>query len=246
MNIWALSDLHLSFGVDKPMNVFGRQWHNYEEKIRDNWNKVVGDDDYVLICGDVSWATYVEEAKLDFEYINGLKGKKIISKGNHDYWWTTAAKQKEFLEQNKLDKISFLHNNSYVIKETTPPASGHPSEGGELAVCGARGWLPEDMHKTAEDKKIYDRELIRLELSLKSVDSSQLTVDSGKPKIIAMLHYPPDNRVMRMLSDYGVSECVYGHLHAQSHKYAVYGTHDGVRYNLTSCDYLGFKPLLII
>jgi len=226
MNIYALSDLHLSFGTDKPMNVFGRNWDNYEEKMRANWNKLVKDDDYVLVCGDISWATYIEEAKLDFEYIASLNGTKIISKGNHDYWWTTAAKQKKFLEENKIDKIMFLHNNSYVLPDGT-------------AVCGSRGWFSEDMHKAAEDEKIYDRELIRLELSLKSVPKDA-------KKIIAMLHYPPDVRFMQMLSQYGVSECVYGHLHAQSHRYAVYGTLDGVRYNLTSCDYLGFKPLKIM
>ncbi|MCL2740153.1 MAG: metallophosphoesterase [Oscillospiraceae bacterium] len=226
MSIFALSDLHLSFGVNKPMNVFGKAWHNYEEKIRENWEREVSDDDFVLICGDFSWATYVDEAKLDFEFINALPGQKIISKGNHDYWWTTAAKQKEFLEQNNLDKISFLHNNSYVLGE-------------DVAVCGARGWTPEEMHKNDEDRKIYDRELIRLELSLKSIPSSASTK-------IAMLHYPPDNKVMQILSDYKVDECVYGHLHAQSHKYAVYGTLDGVRYNLTSCDYLGFSPFKIM
>jgi len=225
MNIYALSDLHLSFGTDKPMDVFGKQWAGYEEKMKENWNKVVKDNDYVLICGDISWATYIEESLQDFRYIQGLNGNKIISKGNHDYWWTTAAKQKEFLEQNNIDKISFLHNNSYVLP-------------GGIAVCGGRSWLSGSMQKTDEDKKIYDRELIRLELSLKSVP-----VDSKM--IIAMLHYPPDLAVSEILKKYNVKVCIYGHLHASSHKNAIYGTLDGIRYELTSCDYLGFKPLKI-
>ena len=226
MNIYALSDLHLSFGTDKPMNVFGRHWDHYEDKMRENWNKVVCDDDYVLICGDISWATYIEESLEDFRYIEGLNGNKIISKGNHDYWWTTAAKQKEFLELHNIDKISFLHNNSYELPNG-------------IAICGARGWLPIAMQKNEEDRKIYDRELIRLEISLQSAPSDAT-------QIIAMLHYPPDLAVMEILSRYNVGICVYGHLHGGAQKNAIYGTLDGIRYELTSCDYLGFRPMKII
>jgi hypothetical protein len=224
MAIYALSDLHLSFGTDKPMNVFGKIWENYEEKIRNNWNSIVSDDDYILICGDVSWGTYIDECKYDFEYIASLNGTKIISKGNHDYWWCTHNKQKEFLEKHGFERILFLHNNSYLLENG-------------IALCGARGWTA--TNQTEEDKKIYNRELKRLELSIKSVPKEAT-------RIIAMMHYLPDLPFMEMFKKYGISDCVYGHLHAGSHKYAIYGTLDGVRYNLTSCDYLNFKPLQIV
>ncbi|MDR1101498.1 MAG: metallophosphoesterase [Clostridiales bacterium] len=222
--IYSLSDLHLSFGTNKPMNVFGRNWDGYEEKIKKNWNNIVKRDDYVLVCGDVSWAMYIDDAALDFSYINELNGTKIISKGNHDYWWCTHNKQKNFIEKHGFERICFLHNNSYM------------AEG--VGICGARGWLAGELCNSDEDKKIYDRELQRLELSIKSIPAEA-------ERKIAMLHYPPDLTFMKMLSDYKIDDCVYGHLHAGAHKNAIYGCLDGVRYNLTSCDYLGFKPLLI-
>ncbi len=126
MAVYAISDLHLALSVDKPMDVFGARWSNYMERLRENWTATVGENDHVLIPGDISWATYLDQAYEDFRFINELPGKKIISKGNHDYWWTTKSKLDKFLDENGFHSIRFLHNNSYIVEN--------------LAVCGTRGW----------------------------------------------------------------------------------------------------------
>lgn len=225
MAIYAISDLHLSFECEKPMNKFGNLWQEYEEKMKYNWNCLVEKSDLVLIAGDVSWATYVKDARTDFGYVDSLNGIKIISKGNHDYWWETVKKLNEFTTENNFKTINFLHNNCYEY------------EG--FAVCGAKGF-----DYTVEEK-YRERELIRLDLSL----------SEGKEKgkqIIAMLHYPPFTaggevipEFMELFEKYEVKTCVYGHLHANGHKRAVNGVINGTEFKLTSCDYLGFSPILI-
>ena len=230
MAIFAISDLHLSFNCDKPMEVFGNKWENYTERMKDNWNKIVGNTDTVIIPGDISWATYIEDAVCDFEYINNLNGKKLIFKGNHDYWWTTSKKMDLFLEKNGFNTISIIQNKSVIIEDT--------------AICGTRGWtVPASL--LSEDGKIFERERQRLVLSLEDAKSK------NAKKIIAAIHYPPCSDIPNefgftdILKAYNVSECVFGHLHGNSHIAAPSGTIDGIKMHLVSCDYLGFTPLLI-
>jgi predicted phosphohydrolase len=219
-----MSDLHLSLGTNKPMEVFGGNWDNYVERIRENWNKLVSSEDTVLISGDVSWAMYLEECEADFAFINALSGRKIISKGNHDYWWTTAAKHYAYTQKFGFTTIDFMNNNAYNI--------------GNAAICGSRGYIPKAVCKTAQDEKIFNRELERFELSAKGMDKA------AEVRIAAM-HYPPDDNFEELFHKYAITHCVYGHLHDKAHANARQGLIDGVYYNLVSADYLKFSPLKI-
>jgi len=224
MAIFAISDLHLSFGSNKPMDVFGGNWINYEEKMLENWNNTVQDGDTVIVNGDISWAMYLNECEADFSYIEKLRGHKIIGKGNHDYWWTTIRKQENFVEENKFNSIKFLHNNAYVIDN--------------IAICGTRGYLPANLCTSKEDQKIYNRELERFELSARQMRSECETK-------IAALHYPPDENFEELFHKYEITHCIFGHLHGKAHKTAKQGIFGGIQYNLVSCDYLDFTPLKI-
>jgi hypothetical protein len=229
MAIFAISDLHLSKAVNKPMDIFGGGWENYMEKIEKNWKAAVSEDDWVLVCGDLSWATYLEEAAADFEFLSMLPGKKILSKGNHDYWWATLNKMNKFKEKLGLGDIFFLHNNSFVCDA--------------VGVCGTRGWIsPDNPEYTEHDAKIFDRELGRLELSLKDLESK------SRKQTVVMLHYPPfhpeggSREFLDLMKGYGVDKCIYGHLHGHAFKDAVEGSVEGIEFILTSCDRLGFEP----
>ncbi len=230
MAIFAISDLHLSMGCDKPMDIFGSKWSNYTDRMRENWNKIVTDDDYVIIPGDISWATYINDAKADFEYINSLNGKKLISKGNHDYWWTTLNKMNGFLQENNFDSIAILQNKACLIDDT--------------AICATRGWIIPSPSSCGEDAKIFEREKQRLILSLEDAKAQHAQ------KIICALHYPPIDDTGRtdfidIMKEYGVSECIFGHLHGNAHKGAPVGDYSGIKLRLVSCDYLNFTPILI-
>lgn len=234
MALYAISDLHLAQSIDKPMDVFGSNWENYMTKIRSNWLEKVKDDDFIIMPGDLSWATYLEQSYKDFEYLNELPGIKIISKGNHDYWWSTVNKLNKFIKENSFDKIIFLHNNCVMYKQT--------------AICGTRGWdCPTLDSASEEDEKIYKRELQRLELSI-------ISCLSHKPaEIIAALHYPPVNRYKDMNSGfidifkkYQITKCIYGHLHADSQKNALVGQHEGIDFYLVASDYLDFSPIKLL
>lgn len=225
MALYAISDLHLSLGTNKPMDVFGDGWKNYENKMKENWNSTINDEDTVLVCGDISWAMYLQESINDFAYINSLPGRKIICKGNHDYWWSTISKQNKFILENNFNNIYFLHNNSYTEED--------------IGIYGTRGWNSWNQCKSAEDKKIYERELERLELSFKSLPQ-------GITKKVVMLHYPPDDSFREILKNHGTSVCIYGHLHANAGRYAIKGMIDGVLYQLVACDYLKFQPMRIL
>lgn len=229
MALYAISDLHLSFGTDKPMNIFGAKWENYTEKLAENWQKKIKDDDVVIIPGDISWATYIEEAYEDFKFINSLKGTKIFLKGNHDYWWTTISKMEKYIVQCGFDTIKILNNTAFLYKKT--------------AICGTRGWNLIDKNSKNEDIKIFEREKIRLILSLENAKKT------GAEEIIAAIHYPPvsetDSDFMDILREYGVKKCVYGHLHGSAHRNAVTGNVGGVDLELVSCDYINFDPLFL-
>lgn len=222
MAIFAISDLHLPLGADKPMDVFGTRWDNYVEKIEYEWKKTIAEEDFVIINGDLSWATYLEESLKDFLFIDKLPGTKLISKGNHDYWWETLTKMNGFLEKNKITRIYFMQNNAYDCKT--------------CAVCGAKGWLsPTDKAFKPEDKKIYERELMRFEASIKKALEINKTV-------IAALHYPPDEAFSRVIDAYNVKKCVYGHLHGKK-AYEYRCPYENC--TLVSADFLNFAPIRI-
>ncbi len=230
MAFYAISDLHLALSIDKPMDVFGQKWSNYMQRLESNWNDTIRPEDYVIIPGDISWATYLEQAVEDFNFIDSLPGNKIISKGNHDYWWTTHSKLEQFLTGNNFSSIHFMHNNSVKV--------------GNIAVCGTRGWIcPGDDGFGADDKKIYNRELQRLDLSIKSA------LAMNADNIIVALHYPPFNskkqpaEFLEIMKKYEVRLCVYGHLHGEGFKNAVEGEFDGIAFKLVSADFLGFNPM---
>jgi len=223
MAIFALSDLHLPLGINKPMNVFGERWDNYVEKIEYEWKKNITEDDFVIINGDFSWAMYLEESLKDFEFLSKLPGKKLISKGNHDYWWETLKKMNEFLNENNLSDIFFIHNNAILCDG--------------VSVCAAKGWItPSDKNFKSEDLKLYHRELIRFENSLKE---AKLLSE----RIVAALHFPPDDAFISLAEKYGAEKIIFGHLHGK--KAEEYRKTDE-KCLLVSADFLKFTPLRII
>lgn len=237
MAIYAMADLHLSLGKpEKSMEVFGRSWENYIPRIEENWRKTVGEDDTVLISGDISWETYLAGTVEDFKFINSLPGHKILSRGNHDYWWTSFKKMEDFLETNGLSRISFCRTN--II------------EAEDALVSGTRGWLlPGDSQAKEEDRKIFARETERLKLCIREFENA----DPGHAKKhILMIHYPPltagcrDTDFSRIIENGQIDVCVYGHLHARAHNMRFpEEVHNGVRYILTASDFLGFSPVRV-
>lgn len=225
MSLFAIADTHLSFGTNKPMDTF-EGWSNYTQRLENNWNRLVDSEDYVIIAGDISWAMNFDELKADFAFIDSLKGKKIILKGNHDYWWNTVKKMNEFLDLNNFKSISFLYNNAY--------------EFNGFSVCGSRGWLLDSDEQ--QDEKVLRREVLRLEMSLDSAKSDEK---------IVFLHYPPITTnekcddILNLLVKYGIKKCYYGHLHGAAAKYAVDDSINGVDFKLISADRLNFTPYLI-
>ncbi len=197
MSIYAISDLHLSFGVDKPMDIFGKTWQDYEKRIESNWKEKVKENDIVIIPGDISWGMTLNEALPDFKYINDLPGKKIILRGNHDYYFSTKTKLENFFKQNNLDTIYILHNNAIDI--------------GKYILCGTRGWGNTEGTDKALDKKIIEREKIRLKLSL---DEGKKLQEQNNKDIIVAMHFPPFiSNYQEILKEYNVKKCIYGHLH---------------------------------
>ncbi|NLD88627.1 MAG: serine/threonine protein phosphatase [Clostridiales bacterium] len=230
MALYVLSDLHLSRSVEKPMDIFGGAWEGHMEKLEKGMEILVPDDTLV-IPGDLSWGISLEEAAEDFEYLESLPGRKILVKGNHDLWWSTRAKMTRFLENRGIKSIYFLHNNYFMYKTT--------------ALCGTRGWFYEEEKGTEHDLKMKNREIIRLKISL---DAAKREIPE---RILCFMHYPPIYgryvcpEVCGLLEEYGVSECLYGHLHGQSHKMAFEGVKNGINYRLVSCDYVNFQPILL-
>lgn len=226
--IYGIGDLHFDYSGDKPMDIFGQNWHNHEEKIMDNWIKKVGDNDLVLIPGDTSWALKLDQAYYDLKRINKLPGKKVISKGNHDYWWQGLKKMNEL----GLESLFFLQNNSLKFANVT--------------IYGTRGWISKDSDGFDEDdERIFNRELLRLEMSLSS------NKEKADKKIV-MLHYPPfnsdssPNEFVSIMKEYGVDICVYGHLHSEGHKLVVEGNLQGIEFYCISSDFIDFDPKIIL
>lgn len=227
MALYAIGDLHLCLGAPKPMDVFGGAWEGYMDKLKKGMSIITPDDTTVLL-GDLSWALDLQTAKEDFSWINQIPGRKIILKGNHDYWWSTASKFYSFCEENNFSDMYILNNNSYDYKD--------------FAICGTRGWFFEEEKSGEHDEKVFKRELIRLETSLQA---------AGNKNKIVFLHYPPRYKgytcepILDLLNRYGVSRCFYGHLHGASHGLAMEGLWDGIEYKLVSSDKLNFHPFLV-
>lgn len=233
MKVYAISDLHLSINSNKPMNIFGPVWDGYLEKIEESWKeKGVTDDDIVLIAGDLSWAMKLNDAIADLEYISKMgKGKKVVIRGNHDYWWSGISSLRSVLPSD----MYALQNDAVKI--------------GDYIICGTRGWtVPEVAHKTPEDEKIYKREVIRLELSLQDAKRLQ----TNNETIICMMHYPPfnskleDSDYTQLFEKYGITTVVYGHLHSYDKKQKLVVTKNGVTYYLTSCDLVNNQLIRIL
>ena len=249
MSIYAIGDLHLSLNKEKPMDIFGQKWKNHEQKIKENWEKNVANNDLVLIPGDFSWEMHLKDMYNDFKFLNDLPGKKLLLKGNHDYWWTTLAKMREFIEENKFSNIDFVYNNSYLFEDKI--------------IAGTRGWALND---TENGIKMNHREEERLKISLKSGLNN-----FGDKEIICLMHYPPilseqlvkleekDNsennsksnyvnnsklkisNYVKIMKEYNVKTCLYGHLHGESHNEAFEGVIENINFKLVSSDYLDFK-----
>lgn len=234
MAIFAIADLHLSFNDNKPMNIFGEKWQNHEEKIKKDWLEKVTENDTVLLPGDFSWSMYLKDTNADFEYLSELPGRKILLKGNHDYWWSTLNKMQKYIEENNFRNIDFLYNNSYEVE-------------GNI-IAGTRGWVQSNEE---EDKKMINRESIRLELSIKYGIQK---FGDDKPIIICM-HYPPytnynkqnliDSPFIEIMRKYNVKKCIYGHLHGESIKEAIQGNIKGIDTTLVSADGVNFKLVKI-
>lgn len=226
MAIFAISDLHLSFGTDKPMNVFGQVWENYEDKIKVNWKSSVNENDIVILPGDLSWGITLKEAKKDFEFINNLPGKKIILKGNHDYYFSTKTKVEKYFKENGFNTISVLHNDAI--------------ETNECIVAGTRGWGKTESSDKALDKKIILREENRLILSLEK--AKKIQEKSPDKQIIVAMHFPPFiGNFQKIMKDYDIKKCIYGHLHGYGHFMVKEGIIDGIEYKMVSCDYTKFN-----
>lgn len=228
MALYAIGDLHLCLAAPKPMDIFGGAWVGYMDKLKEGLSMIKPDDTTVLL-GDLSWALNLEEAKPDFAWINDIPGRKIILKGNHDYWWSTATKFNHFCEENGFSDMFVLNNNHY--------------EYNACAICGTRGWFFEEERSGEHDEKVFKRELIRLETSLQS---------AGDLEKIVFLHYPPRYKgyecceILDLLSKYGVRRCFYGHLHGASHGLALEGIWDSIDFRLVSADKLNFRPFTVI
>jgi predicted phosphohydrolase len=228
MALYAIGDLHLSLGAPKPMDVFGGAWTGYMEKLEKGM-QVITEEDTTVLLGDLSWALDLSGAKADFAWIDRIPGRKIILKGNHDYWWSTVSKFNQFCQENGFSNQFILNNNHFEY------------EG--IAICGTRGWFFEEERSGQHDEKVFKRELMRLEASLKSA--------GDLPKYV-FLHYPPRYKgytcqpILDLLAKYQVRRCFYGHLHSASHALAVEGIWDGVEYSLVSSDKLNFQPFSVI
>lgn len=224
MSIYAISDLHLSFGTDKPMNIF-RGWNNHTERIKANWKRLVKSEDTVVIPGDFSWALKMEESLADFKFLEDLPGKKLLLKGNHDLWWSTAKKLREFWQQNNINSVDIVYNNCAI-------ADG-------FAIAGTRGWFYDD----TGSKKVLLREAGRLDASLKESEKT------GLP-ILVFLHYPPVygdsvcNEILNVLKAHNVTQVYYGHIHGAGFHNAV-KEYDGIDLHLISCDCIEFTPYFI-
>ncbi len=230
MALYVIGDTHFSEGCNKPMDIFGGRWTGYRDKLVTSLS-ALQPEDVLVLAGDFSWGMSLQEALPDFRLLDSFPGKKLLLKGNHDYWWETVSKMKRFFQENAIETIEFLHNSCYFYKGA--------------ALCGTRGWFYDKNDPAAGDDKIFKRELIRLEASLKAA------ADQGAGEIDCFLHYPPVfagtevPQITEILSRYPVKRVFYGHLHGESLRGAFSGMRNGIYYAVVSADALGFKPIQI-
>ena len=228
MSLYTIADLHLSFQVDKPMDIFPG-WNNYVERIEKNWLNTVQPQDTVVIPGDISWGMNLEQTKDDFAFIHRLPGTKIISKGNHDYWFATKKKTEDYLTTNGFDSIRILFNNAYIYED--------------ISICGTRGWVNETGEEN--DRKIINRESNRLRMSLDAGRALDKTP-------VVFLHYPPIfngiqcDEILEVLHEYHVKKVYYGHIHGQSQRFAFIGENEGISYQLVACDFTNFQLVKVL
>ena len=228
MALYAIGDTHLAIGKDKPMDIFGPLWDNHTEKLRAGFAKL-HDDDVCVICGDISWGMGLEDTLEDFLFIDSLPGRKIILKGNHDYWWSTASKARKFFAAHGIGSIEILNNNCFFY--------------GETALCGTRGWFYEEETGGEHDKKIMLREVGRLKTSLEA---------AGEKEKIVFLHYPPIyqryrcEEILSLLREHRVRLCCYGHIHGRGCRLSLNGLSGECEYRLVSADYVNFEPILLL
>lgn len=226
MALYTLSDLHLSLSAEKPMDIF-RGWSGYVEKIEENWNRLVGPEDTVVLPGDLSWAMKLEDTAADFAFIHRLPGKKLILKGNHDLWWCTMRKMENFLSENGFTSLSFIHNNAVPVEHA--------------CVCGTRGWFYDDVES---NQKVLLREAGRLDTSISMAEKSGLAP-------VVFLHYPPVygglvcEEIFGVLEKHGIKRVYYGHIHGSGAAKAVTGIYRGIDFHLVSCDLVNFTPVLV-
>lgn len=237
MSVFAMADLHLPISVNKPMDIFGARWQDYVNKIEKNWRAIVNDDDTVIVPGDISWSMSLDEAYADFEFIESLPGKKLLGKGNHDYWWATMSKNRTFIESKNFKTIDFLFNNAYKVEN--------------FIVCGTRGWYVDEKaqgsNTGAEYEKIVRREASRLKMSL---DEAVKLRGEGNEEILVFFHFPPVfsqfvcDELVDVLEQYGIRRCYFGHIHGvyNVQKTTIYR---GICFSMISSDFLNFVPMII-
>ncbi len=237
MSLFVMADLHLSHSVNKPMDIFGSRWTDYMTKIKKNWRSVVTDEDTVIVPGDITWAIDYNEAYEDFKFINELPGKKLLGKGNHDYWWGTMAKNRDFVLKNGFDTIDFLYNNAYKVED--------------YIICGTRGWYVDEKlqngnTKDVEYQKIVSREAQRLRMSLEEAIRLQVNDE----KILVFFHFPPIfnsfvcEEFIDILLEYRIKNCYFGHIHG-TYNVPRSLEYKGITFTLISSDYSNFIPMII-
>ncbi len=240
MSLYVISDLHLSTNesTNKSMEKFGTRWNGYHKKLEKSFNAIVTENDTVIIPGDISWAMTLDEAKSDFKFLDSLPGTKIIGKGNHDFWWSTASKINAFFDENGIKSVKLLHNNAYRLEN--------------CIICGSRGWFYDQKQQKTVGEVDYDkiiaREAQRLEISIKTA----LSIKEEEPSlpILAFLHFPPVfgdfvcDKILDVLKKYGIKSCYYGHIH-NNYTLPKSFVYDEITFTLVSADYLGFVPMPI-
>ena len=240
MSLFVMADLHLSSDGSKSMDVFGARWHGYMEKIKTNWSAVVSEEDTVIVPGDISWGLRLEDARDDLLFLDSLPGQKLIGKGNHDFWWSTASKMQKMMQENGIGSIRLLYNNAYRLAD--------------CVVCGTRGWFVEENQQhtvgNADYMRIVNREVIRLRLSLE--EARKLRDESGEDlPILVFLHFPPVwnefvcREIVDLLHEYNIKRCYFGHIHA-AYRYPMCRCFEGIEFTLTAADALGLVPHKIL
>lgn len=234
--IYAISDLHLSLGTNKPMHIFGARWQNHAEKLKSRWSALVSPEDTVIVPGDISWALSFPDARADFQFIESLPGKKLIGKGNHDFWWTSVSKMQKSLDEWGVKSVQFLHNNAYRLENKV--------------ICGSRGWFIEEKQQNTVEPvdytKLVNRECTRVALSL--TEGEKLADENTE--ILLFLHFPPVYRdfvcepMIDVLTKHGVKRCFYGHIHG-NYTHPPKTEYRGIEFTMISADYLDFYPIII-